>query len=387
MSNIPRKKHRAFKRPWWPQIAALGASVTTLALPMSVHASAITTADVSFSNTASVTDPEGGGATSNIGVSLGSSAIAQFDSNLGVLTGAQLNLSSTQTQSVWVTAADGPNTGTNHTRTTTGTGTSTAQISAAGLSHSFASITASDSCTGGRLDACVGTATTAAPNATNLIQAIDASALDSYVGNGTTNVDRAAQLLSATQSANQFTGEESTAYSIAWTGTLSATYSYLLHAAPSFDSASTLTSLILDLGTFAIGDAASLSFSLYNLSGERVGLDLDGTKVWGDSSILSAALTPFSALAAGSSQLFNAVLDTSSAGDFATHYKLLLSDADVGAAASRSTYTMDLFLTGSVADRVGTAASVPPTSVPEPSSLALLGAGMFGLLRGRRKRV
>lgn len=386
MSNKPNNARHSCRRRSWPHPLALGISAVTLALPSSAQALVVTTADVSFSNAASVSDSEGGGSSHNNGASLGSSPISQFDPSVGVLTGATLNLTSNRAQSVWVTATAGGGNGNNNAETSSGTGSSTAKITAPGLAATFGSISASDSCAGNRQQACTGSATTSAVAATNLLSAAaNIADLDSYVGGGTVAVMRAAPSLTATQSDNKFSGTESTLYSVAWAGTLSATYSYLLHAAPAFGDGLTLT---LDFGPLLVGDTANLNFDLWNLDGDRVGLDLDSIVGSGDTSAFSTDLATFSGLLAGEFLDFSAALDTTTVGKFSAHYLLSLSDADVGAAASRAAYSMDLYLTGEVLapELAGVTGGPAVATIPEPTSMALVGVGMFGLGWLRRRR-
>jgi hypothetical protein len=175
--------------------------------------------------------------------------------------------------------------------------------------------------------------------------------------------------MSVTASNSNYTSTSAT-YTLAWGGKLTASYDYLLHSGPSFDGSTTQLTLDLDLGTFVVGDSASLGFDVFNLTGDRVGLDLDGIQGSGDTSALTTDLAAFLGLAAGASNGYLAFLDTSAEGAFAATYILSLSDADVGAASSRSNYFLTLNLTGNV---------VAPTAVPEPATLTLLGLGLLGL--------
>ena len=232
----------------------------------------------------------------------------------------------------------------------------------------------SDSCRNPRQGACTGTASTS--NTPTDLNIAASSSLNSYVGSGTVSATRTAPTLMATQSNNVFTGIESTQYTLAWAGSLSLTYEYLLHAASSFDGSSSLLTLDLDFGTVFLGDiVGDLGFSIYNRAGDRVGLDLDSFDSF--TGPFSTNLSTFSALSQGASNLYSVSFDTSSPGVYNASYTLNLSDADVGAESSRKTYSMILNLTGSVDER--------PTSVPEPGALTLLGIGLLGFGFARRK--
>jgi len=338
------------------------------------------TAIVSFSDSASVTDAEGNPKdTSNDDASLGTSELEQFDASLGVLTGVTINLDSTRTQSVTVSSTagggngNGNGNGNNNDRTSTGSGTSTASISAPGASYTFSpEITASGFCTGPRYDSCSNTTTAAAEPTTQNV-AVTGS-LDSYVGSGTVTVERTAPTLSASQSNGLFTGNETTQYELTWAGDISASYTYLKHAAPSFHSDSPIDTLTLDFGSVEqYSTVSSLGFSIFNLADpERTDLDLISFTATGDTSALDSGLTTFTNLSQGGDQLFYATLDTATSGSFSVTYELTLSDAaNIGAADSQQTYYMYLTLTGIVGE---------VTSVPVPDALWLFVTGLIGIV-------
>src|SRR5574337_18579 len=110
-----------------------------------------------------MSDAEGGSATGRSNVVLGTRSLSQFNPNLGVLTGATLNLDSTRTQAAQVQSTAGGGTGANVDVTSNGTGSSSAQLSAAGVSAGFSPLSASDSCTGKWKGDCTGTATASLP--------------------------------------------------------------------------------------------------------------------------------------------------------------------------------------------------------------------------------
>ena len=346
---------------------------------------AATSAATAFSGSASVTATANSAASatsSNNNASIATVGVGQFDASTGVLTGAsvQVDASRTQTISGIGSKNNGPG------RDANGSGSSTAAFSAAGVSSSFATaITATGSgcslamgptgaisCNWGPVNV-PGTATSATAS-------VNAANLDDYVGTGSTSVTLSLPSLQATSTLSSTKGQASSSsstYTVNWSGSVQASYSYLLHAAPSFDVQSQSTRLTLDFGTVAVGSSVDpLQFTLYNMQAEqRVGLDLDAISASGDSGKFSTDLASFSDMGQGYKQLFSAGLDTSSVGSFSTKYILTLSDADVGAASTRGTYQMELNLVGNVA------------AVPEPETYAMLlaGLGVMGFMSRRRK--
>jgi hypothetical protein len=343
----------------------------------------MTTASVAFGGTASLTDSEAAGANSSADVNLGQSSVDQFNKLLGVLTGATINLTSTRTQTVSTTSTDGPNNGNNNSVTTSGSGSSTARLQAPGVDNAFASVTASDNCTGARQGACSDGATTAIGVATDLGATVPGGSLDDYVGAGSVTITRSAPSVTAEQLQNKFTGNEATTYTVDWSGNLSIAYDYLLHAAPSFTSPGASADLTLDFGHVALNGIGMLPFDLFNLAGDRVGLDLDSIAGSGDTSKFLSNLVLFSDLAAGGANSYWASLVTSSAGEFSASYLLTFSDADVGAASSRSN---DMALTLRLHGVVDAQIDPPPTAVPEPATLALCGIGLVGMGFSRRRK-
>jgi len=355
--------------------------------PLAVEAAAVTTAAAAFSSSASLTDTETGGATNSANVSLGSSSVGQFNSALGVLTGATLNLASTRTQWLTVGSTDGPNSGNNNLVTSAGEGSSSARVVAPGIDKTFGEIDYSAGCTAGRLEACGPVTSTSAGTATNKSMSVAASALNSYVGAGSVTASRTAPEMSVAVD-NKFTGTESATYGVTWAGTLSATYEYLLHAAPSFGVDSVILELSHDFGTLTLNqDAAPWSFDIVNLAAlDRVGLDLDsivGAGAFGK--FLLTGLSAFAGLAPGTGSDYWVDFDTSALGAFSATYHFNLSDADIGAASSRYPYQLVLSLSGNVVNPV-TREIEPRNNVPEPATLALFTLGIATLPLVRRRR-
>lgn len=368
-----------------PKPTALAAAVaaalgTVAAVPAS--ALTVTTAAQTFTVSGSVTDTEGGGATTT--TLTGSVPIAEFDAATGVLMGATITLTSNRTETVTVTAVGSGSA--EATRTASGSGTSSAKLTASGGSITFATaITQSVSCTGTKQDGCSASSTDG-NNPTSGAFVVSGDALDNYVGQvgSPTELASLSAPISATQGAGQFPGAESTKYALSWAGSISATYDYLLHADPSFDASSKVMTLDLDFGTLYLGeDAAEKTFSIFNPAGERVGLDLDSFTPTGDSSAFTTNLALFSGLAAGGSESFWFDFVTSTLGAFSASYALNFSDADVGASSSRSSFTgYTINLTGNVIARPVTG----PAPVPAPGVLGLLGGGLLALGLARRRR-
>lgn len=153
--------------------------------------------------------------------------------------------------------------------------------------------------------------------------------------------------------------------------------SVLDHAIPSFVTASTSTSVLLNFGTLAQGAAASvLSFDIFNRSGSlgslwTAGLDLDAVAETDASNVFSTSLAPFLNLASGSSRAATISLSTAVVGSFSGSYLLSFSDEDL---AGATTTSMTVSMIGSVA------------AVPEPPLLGAIGFVCTGIVVAVRKR-
>jgi hypothetical protein len=339
----------------------------------------LSNAPYAFAGSASVTDTKATpGATTNPAASMGSSlAIAQFDPTLGVLTGVAHQIASTRKLELQGGGSGGTGVG-----SATGTASATASLVAPGLSAGFGSLTAPTASCSSASACTYGYAS--ADTAANGSYAVGVSHLNDYVGGATVSATRSAPTLSATSNGTKATTTATATQS--WIGTLTTSYSYLLHAAPSFDDLASSSVFTLDFGDVLLGaDVSPLLFRISNLASlQRVALDLDAVDGSGDTSVLSTDISAFMNLSAGqSSEDFSAFMDTSTLGHFGASYVFTFSDEDIGASDSRyKNMTLTLNLTGHVVEAPLQAA----LSVPEPGGLALLSAGILGLGWSRRAR-
>lgn len=367
--------------------------LTTIAALLSVSGisqAALTTTSgaVDFSGSAAVT-ATGSGITSKTttinNASIANVGLSQFNASTGVLTGVNLQLNSNRIQII-----DGVGNKNNGPgRTANGSGTSNALITAAGVAASFApNLTqAGTGCSlamgpTGAIN-CSWGPNTAATVATNATVSTDQQNLNDYAGNGEVNALLSLPTLSATTTLSSIMGQagagSSTTYTVDWSGTLQANYSYLLHAMASFDGSSSANSLTLDFGNVIQNSTASLNFALFNMANaDRIGLDLDSINGSGDTSAFSTDLSAVSGLAQGNSQSFIANLLTANTGAFNAQYLLNLSDADLGASSTRQNQQLILNLTGNVV-----AAAAP---VPVPGAVWLFGSAFLGMLGVSRRK-
>ncbi|MCC6916906.1 PEP-CTERM sorting domain-containing protein [Nitrosomonas sp.] len=311
----------------------------------------------------------------NSNASVATVSLGQFDSSFGVLTGVELQLNSGRTQTISGTGFKNNGPG----RTASGSGTSSALLSTPGFNTVFApNLTQAGANCGlgmgmtGNIS-CGWGPQTSAVTATNTIGNVASSNLNDYVGTGVVNAALSAPVLSATATLTATMGQPSGStvnYSMAWEGTLEAIYSYMLHAAASFDGSSAQDSLTLDFGVIPqFSTAPTLSFDIFNLADDnRTGLDLDTFSDSGDTSIFSTGLTAFSSLAQGGNSSFTASMLTGTLGSFSASYLLNLSDTPIGASNTRLNQTLTLNLVGIV--------SSSASAVPEPGTLVLLLTGL-----------
>ena len=316
-------------------------------------------AEFSFSASSSDTDV---GATANLtnspAVTVYAPALEQFDSYYGVLTGVTLYLESDQTLAL---TGEATRSGVAKNAFFAGQGTlgsnkaifkplgggSQSAWSSGTLklgTYSDAMTTSTIKCA---TDCTVEPADASSAATESATKSITGNAnLNQYVGLGTVSTSAlgfswspgsvGANIYSA---AAGVTG--SATATLAWSGNLTATYTYIDHAYASFNDALAYNDeLTLDFGSVQKGSLVSpLGFDIFNLEGESTGLDFTGISASsGDTSTLTTDLPgSFQDLAAGDFLSFLAFFDTSNAGSFNARYTLNFRDTiGIGASGSRA---------------------------------------------------
>jgi hypothetical protein len=346
---------------------------------------------LSFSDTSNVSDtPATSGATTGTHT-YGSLNFNQFNTANGVLTGVQVSLTSTRTETTALTGT-GPSGSqvkrNNADNTDTNTYLSAPGITS-GTSGQPSDLSQTTSCgrNGANQPPACPRTLTSLNIATDSNFAVATANRTLYVGLGTVNVTLNS-LLSAlnTTSGGTWTSPKDS-YTVAWAGNVSVAYSYNQHSEASFNSASTnYDSLNINFGTVLKGTSpAKQSFEIYNLlqtdpnADARMGLNFNaaGSSASGDTSafVFDTLFGSIFQQGAGDGKTFGVRFDTSKLGTFTAVYDLAFIDQSLPGSIGQSGNSAVLTITGTV--------------VPEPESLALVLGGLmvmggfFGLRRTR----
>ena len=362
-------------------------SVLTAAVLMGVSPASATLIQtqgpVAFTGTDSVTAQRTGspGTTSaSKSTTFATKSFSQFDTANGVLTGATVSITGSRSESESINASGGAKNARKANLTASGTNS---VLTAPGISQSFGDIGGTFKCQpDGVPFACP---RTAGPTLTPTAGSASTSTLSAYAGPGNVSVSVSGDLGASAQIESTPTTGGNSPYtlasvtnSITWSGTMSLQYDYLAHANPSLNSINDVNVLNIDFGTVLQGsNPAAQTFAITNLfatilSSNTVGLDLDTITGPGLGSPFSLTGGTFSNLLAGlTSSNFSVDFDTSIIGSFSDQILLSLSDFDAG--VGMKNYTLTVNLNGVVEEL-----EQPPTEpVPEPASIALLGAGLL----------
>ncbi len=355
---------------WW---GLIGSPVTYADL-------LISEGPVSFSDSISITDTKASaGASSDANALYGTNTFTAFDPNMGVLTRTIVDIASDRTHSI-----AGNRIGSSGSAN--GLGNSAPRLDLPSGTSTFSSSSMSRSCNGSLSFPCPYLLSGSASGINTSIDINDPVTLNAYVGAGSSfDISRVASI-SATSGGSAASTE--TTYSVTWSGELTTSFEYLLHAAPSFAADSDLQALTLDFGSVLQDDLVNpLSFDIFNRGDmDTVALDLDSITSSGDAPTLTTDLFSYTQQDAGDTgYTFTAFLDTLNPGDFLVTYILGFSDADVGAESSRWTSDQFGYLTLTLK---GTVIGSTPTNgtVPEPTTLLLLAIGLIALGGFARRR-
>ena len=337
-----------------------------------------------FNATDSATDTPGGG-DSQHNHTFASFTFNKFDTALGVLTAVKLQLTSTRSQTTLISGT--PPTGTGSRRNTVANAFGATQIAAPGINANFTTLQQTGACgAGGQSPVACPRTLGPTSNATN---GTYSGILSDYAGTGTFKTTLKANVKAGDSVTGGTWTNPSDQYSVGWNGSVAVKYSYDQHANASFNSNTTDNNVLnLDFGKVQKGsNTAPLLFDIFNLLANdpnadgRLALNFDPALVssTGDLSAFSFN-SPFGSiqdLAAGSGKAFGVKLDTSHPGIYSAAYTIGFADWSNGEGVGYGTNVLTLNITGDV--------------IPEPASLAFLGAGLlllgwFGLRRATALR-